>query len=275
MATTIQETIRLNQERIRQAQIDNDPNRAETFPLEEEPVSLEIPMEFDGRGVDNLEAMLTADMQSRNEEIAFGDGFVAETDAGYDRMQGGIVDKTNQSSGSNIDWGFISQMEGNKLQGYVPDASGSKSGVTIGSGFDLGQRNIGDLEGLPQGLIDKLEPYLGLGGDEATAVAGELNLTDTEGNAVNEFARTKALDKLQSNWYEATGTDFSTLPEHKATALASVAFQYGDLEKATPNFWKQVTSDDWEGAITNLDDFGDRYGTRRHRERDLLTGAGI
>ena len=39
---------------------------------------------------------------------------------------------------SNIDWNFISEREGSRiLTGYVPDAKGSKSGVTIATGFDL------------------------------------------------------------------------------------------------------------------------------------------
>ncbi len=52
------------------------------------------------------------------------------------------------------------------------------------------------------------------------------------------------------------------------TVIASVAFQYGDLESRTPNFWKQVISGDWEAAEANLRNFGDNYGTRRVKEAD-------
>ena len=38
----------------------------------------------------------------------------------------------------NVDVVEIASYEGNKLEGYVPDAKGSKSGVTIASGLDLG-----------------------------------------------------------------------------------------------------------------------------------------
>jgi GH24 family phage-related lysozyme (muramidase) len=52
--------------------------------------------------------------------------------------------------------------------------------------------------------------------------------------------------------------------------VASVAFQYGDLSRRTPNFWRQVTSGDWDAALNNLRHFGDKYPTRRNKEADLL-----
>jgi len=64
-----------------------------------------------------------------------------------------------------IDYTFLSDRKGGrKLLGYVPDGGGSKSGVTIATGFDLGQRNEADLKKLKlsKTLIDKLKPYLGL-----------------------------------------------------------------------------------------------------------------
>lgn len=64
-----------------------------------------------------------------------------------------------------IDFSFISQLEGGqKLDGYVPAATKSKSGVTIATGFDLGARNEGDLRKLlfSPSLIVKIKPYLGL-----------------------------------------------------------------------------------------------------------------
>ena len=71
---------------------------------------------------------------------------------------------------SRIDFGFISKLEGGQLRtGYVPDADSSQSGVTIATGFDLGARNVNDLQnlGLPQALIEKLSRYLGKQGTQA------------------------------------------------------------------------------------------------------------
>ncbi len=63
----------------------------------------------------------------------------------------------------NIDWNFIAKEEGKRiLKGYVPLPDKSKSGVTIASGFDLGQHNESDLKGLKlsAALMKKLKPYL-------------------------------------------------------------------------------------------------------------------
>ena len=79
---------------------------------------------------------------------------------------------------SNIDWNFILEKEGYKLQGYVPDPENSKSGVTIASGFDLGARTIEDLKGLPQDIIDALKPFLGFQGVQAEEIATNLNITE-------------------------------------------------------------------------------------------------
>jgi hypothetical protein len=171
----------------------------------------------------------------------------------------------------NIDWDFIGKLEGKrKLKGYVPDAKNSDSGVTIATGFDLGARKLSDLSGLPQDIIDVLTPYLGIKGVEAAEKAKSLNIDDSQAKVIDEFSHKESYDRLSSKWEAATGSSFSELPEHQATVIASVAFQYGDLASRTPNFWKQVTSGDWDGAVSNLRNFGDRYETRRKKEAEYF-----
>src|SRR5665213_2604813 len=69
---------------------------------------------------------------------------------------------------NNIDWNFIAKQEGRAiLHGYVPQRDGQAigaSGVTIASGFDLGQHDADELSNLnlSDDLIQKLTPYLGL-----------------------------------------------------------------------------------------------------------------
>lgn len=172
---------------------------------------------------------------------------------------------------SNIDWDFIAKQEGSrKLKGYVPNAEGSKSGVTIATGFDLGARNLSDLSGLPQAIIDKLTPFLGIKGANAKEQAKNLNVTDEEAKTIDEFSHKEAENNLKTRWQAATGESFDNLPKNKATVIASVAFQYGNLETETPNFWRQVTSDDWNAAEANLRNFGDDYKSRRNREADYF-----
>lgn len=171
---------------------------------------------------------------------------------------------------SNIDFDFILKQEGFETKGYVPDAENSKSGVTIASGFDLGARKLSDLKGLPQDIIDLLSPFLGFQGAEASEIAPNLEVSEEQAKIINEFAKSEAITNLKTKWENATGTSFDDLGTEQATVLASVAFQYGDLESRTPNFWKQTTSGDWVGAYKNLLKFGDRYTSRRLDEAALL-----
>ena len=171
---------------------------------------------------------------------------------------------------SNIDFDFILKQEGFETQGYVPDAENSKSGVTIASGFDLGARVLSDLKGLPEDIVKILTPFLSLKGAEAQEVASNLKVSNDQAKIINEFAKSEAITNLKTKWETSTGTSFDTLSKEQATVLASVAFQYGDLESRTPNFWKQATSGDWEGAYNNLLNFGDRYDSRRKDEANYL-----
>ena len=172
----------------------------------------------------------------------------------------------------NVDFDFILEQEGFELKGYVPDSKKSQSGVTIASGFDLGARNLNDLKGLPQDIIDILKPYLGLKKKAAEDKLKEkpLNVSKDQVKTINKFAKKKSLTQLSKAWKAKTGKEFSTLSKEKATVVASVAFQYGNLETKTKNFWQQVTSGDWDGAYKNLLNFGDRYDSRRKREAKYL-----
>lgn len=171
---------------------------------------------------------------------------------------------------SNIDFNFILEQEGFETKGYVPDAQNSKSGVTIASGFDLGARALKDLDGLPQDIIDLLTPFLGFKGAKAEEMASNLQVSEDQAKTINQFAKSEAISNLKNKWENSTNTSFDDLSTEQATVLASVAFQYGDLEKRTPNFWNQATSGDWVGAYKNLLNFGDRYKSRRLNEAQLL-----
>ena len=175
---------------------------------------------------------------------------------------------------TNINYDFIESLEGFTTTGVVPDPLKSKSGVTIGSGVDLGARNVNDLKklNLPKKLIDKLTPYLGRKRGHALDFVNRrpLDISKEDARLITNSVREKELDSLAKQWKKDTGKDFSELPENKATAVASVAFQYGNLASETPNYWKQVTSDDWEGAYANLRNFEDRYSGRREKEAAFL-----
>lgn len=173
-----------------------------------------------------------------------------------------------------IDYAFIAELEGFSCEGYVPDAEYSQSGVTIASGFDLGQRSKAELQAaFSAELATKLLPYTGKKGETAQLALGlqPLVLSQMEVETINCFAHQQAEQRLRHYWDNANAfCEFDELPAICQTVIASVAFQYGHLPTRTPMFWWQVIHGDWQTALNNLRDFGDRYATRRNKEADLL-----
>lgn len=179
----------------------------------------------------------------------------------------------------NIDWEFIASLEGKGVTtGYVPDAAGSKSGVTIATGFDLGQRNESDLTtlGLTSDLITKLKPYLGKKGTDAADYLKDnpLTITDAQAAEIDKLVKAQKVPKLKTAYKTAAdntkNVEFDDLPGQAQTVIASVSFQYGTLSTKTPKFWKAVVTQDWPEAVKILRAFGDSYPTRRGKEADRL-----
>ena len=175
-----------------------------------------------------------------------------------------------------VDFDFIHRLEGRRvLRGYVPEPETSNSGVTIASGFDLGQRDADALRrlGIDDTLRAKLQPYLGLKKLEAVAFLDEhpLEITEEEAERLDLAFKGQMIESLISRFDAASAVPFDELEPQKQTVIASVAFQYGTaLDRSTPNFWRQVTTGDWSSALGNLRAFGDDYRTRRNKEGDLL-----
>ena len=192
----------------------------------------------------------------------------------------------------DVDWDFVKGREGGRrLDGYIPTdnekADGKvvgDSGVTIASGFDLGQHSPADLKamGLYQGLIDRLTPYMksGLRKEAAQKFLKDnpLAISDEEARMIDRRAQIKSYDALASQ-YDAAARNaygvpaaprFQGLPQGAQTAIADVAFQYGNLASRTPSFWRQVTTGQWQDAHSNLMDFRDDHPTRRKMDAGLL-----
>jgi hypothetical protein len=178
-----------------------------------------------------------------------------------------------------IDHAFIDTLEGGQiLEGYVPQAITSKSGVTIASGVDLGSRTEAKLNslGLDPSLVTRLKPYLGL--KKATAKnyedANPLVISKADADALDKAVKA-AVEKELATKYDAaisaSAKKFSDLPSQAMTVLFSVEYHYGDLSARTPKFWGMVTKQDWKSAVRELWNFGDDYETRRFKEGDLLS----
>lgn len=175
-----------------------------------------------------------------------------------------------------VNFDFIAELEGKAvLTGYVPDPDKSNSGVTIATGFDLGQRSDSDLAAmLPEhnALVDKLAPYCLLKRQQAVAALARmpLHITSEEAKAIDSAVKQQLIAMLQQRYNLAAPRLFTELPEAMQTVIASVAFQYGDLARRCPKFWLTAVNADSLGMVNELKNFGDRYPTRRNREANYL-----
>ncbi len=180
---------------------------------------------------------------------------------------------------AGVGWSFVAEMEGTEPRAFVPPDGGrpdANSGVTVAHGFDLGGETPESLRrmGLREEIVTRLTPYLGHRGADAEAFVRRhpLPVSEEEQRELDAYVFPRTYEGVAANFdRDAQGTTFSELPEEAQTVIASVAHQYGpNLATRTPNFWRQVTTGDWEAAVQELRDFGDVHRQRRANEADRL-----
>ena len=173
-----------------------------------------------------------------------------------------------------INFEFISELEGGlALDGYVPDVNNSKSGVTIATGFDLGQCSVKQLKGMfPDFIANKLIPYAGVIREEALDRLSErpLHVSKVIALSIDKVVKRNATERLIAMYDRDSKHMFKWLCEPARTVIASVGFQYGSLPRRCPTFWRHAVNDDVELMYEELMDFGDKYPTRRKREAKYL-----
>lgn len=216
----------------------------------------------------------------------FPDYYMNDAEYSY-LLDGGASGSTPPPGSGNcflsqvIDWAFIEAREGHNLDGNVPSKDGvplGKSGVTIGSGFDIGQHSAQEIRDLNLGadLTARLLPFATLKGQLAVDKLSQvgLHITQSEEMLINAQVHSDKAVNLIVAYDNAVGYGaFYKLPGAAQTIIASVSFQYGSLAIATPNFWNDVIHKDWGAAIAELRNFGDDYGPRRNLEADYLQSA--
>lgn len=176
---------------------------------------------------------------------------------------------------SNIDMSFLGAKEGFKLNAYIPeDKDGKvidKSGVTIGTGVDLGSKNAEYFEGLDPAILDKLTPHFGKKKEAAQESLREnaFSLTDDEAIALDNFVKAKEFNVLTQRWNKDAKVKWDELPSNQATAVASLYYQHGN-QTFGYDFWDQITSGDWDSAYDNLMSWGGSTPSRRRDEAKLL-----
>lgn len=190
-----------------------------------------------------------------------------------------------------IDWKFIENLEGkNALHGYVPlDKLGypiGESGVTIGTGVDLGQVDRTDLvlllKHIPDSfnLISKLLPYVGLKKVQAMQklLRVPLEITKDESETLSSAMREKIKGQLVKQWEKEKLGSFDSLPNQVQTVLMSLAYNFGsNLKEKLPHTWdsfvRSASSNDWKLAISFMLQFPSKnkeLDSRRRKEALLL-----
>lgn len=185
-----------------------------------------------------------------------------------------------------IDFNFIKENEGKAItKAYIPENNdGSvmgQSGVTIASGFDLGQQDATSISGLSKELQDKLIPYLGAKKDKAVAKlkeTGGLELSIEEVNEIDMMAKEQYSSKIKESYSKLTGKNFDELSSNVQTVIADIQFQYGTNYGRTPKFAGIIQEiadnpsnvDSYMKLENELRNFGDDYGSRRKRGADLI-----
>lgn len=221
-----------------------------------------------------------------NDPILIGEGLCARSPGHNDhihlhidppnRVGGGVRPKDRRLQ---VDWSFIRAQEGFTTKGYVPTRDGrvlGHSGVTIGSGFDLGQHDevyLVRIE-IPSRLIDRLRPYLGRTGEAARdyELAHPLSLSFDDVVLLNDRVKADKAEAVRREYDSKSRVALHTIPAAAQTVIVSVLFQYGS-PRPVPKFWARAASQDWHGVIAELRNFGDDYPSRRNREADYLATA--
>ena len=204
------------------------------------------------------------------------------------RSINGAIDKDEYKKQKElqVNMEFLRMSEGFETEGYVP-RSGEQvldsSGVTIGTGLDLGTKNMDyfkDFEN--KETLKKMEAYFGMQGQEAYDFEQEnpLSLTREEAVEVDNFVKGRELESIENSFLALTGKELSSMPPRLQTVIADLQFQYGSNYNRTPKFReiiKDIAEDPQDAQsymplMNELRDFGDKYDTRREREADLIQG---
>lgn len=189
---------------------------------------------------------------------------------------------------------FLKKHEGRELIAYIPcrfrnftgrnDLSKcgpviGSSGVTVGSGLDLGQQNMADLDrmGLDLELVALFCPYLGKKRDVAIAVlsANPLTLTNEQCDAVDAAVHADYIRRAAIAYDQAMpDAPFALVPSQAQAVIVSLFYQLGAGVTRYPRTWRFLLDADWEAAARELESGFTRFAARRADEARLLREIG-
>lgn len=189
----------------------------------------------------------------------------------------------NEQLGTSVNFGALAQFEGGQwTRGYVPPAG--RSGVTIGTGFDIGQWTRRDLRaklGLPEELASRFDPYTGLirGNAAAALRQNPLEITRDDANVVDQSVHRYFVEETMKYWdhrIPENGVAYRDLTSAQQTVLMSRTYHQGigmPNTSVARDFYHSAQRNDWSAAESALRHYKVSQGWYRERttsEANLL-----
>ena len=190
---------------------------------------------------------------------------------------------------------FLTRWETRRLVAYIPckrrnftgrenpAACGEPigaSGVTVGTGLDLGQQGEADLRrmGLDSELTGIFRPYLGKKRQDAVAAlaAAPLTLSEAECDAVDDAVHGDYIDRAADLYDRNTESrSFADQPQEAQAVIVSLFYQLGSPSPSKghagyPVLYGHLCRGDWQAAAHELQTGFRNYATRRADEGRLL-----
>lgn len=232
------------------------------------------------------------------------------------RMDAATQQAINTANGTDIDFNKLGDWEGGQAtQAYVPWfplgvgvkdgaisatttrvsgsqalAGNSRSGVTIGTGVDLGQQDATKYAerlraaGASEDLITRLTPYMGLTRSEACRYLREhpLTLTKAEADLVDKEMKSYHLAEAKKQYTNAVAgikdaPKFGELSQAEQTVLMSRKYQDGNLTNAAS--WRLMQAMGNNNDTDAVNALSTQYYTsnahtgRIPKEHDYLQGS--
>lgn len=196
----------------------------------------------------------------------------------------------NPATGTAIDFQYIAALEGNQwLRGYVRfKRSGivaGQSGMTVASGFDVGQWSISQLGamGFPTTLLDKLKPFANVNfkSRNKSQVAAQVAtfgpvpvLTKSEADLCDGRVFSTILAQALKAWNAGRSAGvpaFIALPAGWQTVWLSRYYQEGPATQVSlgKTFRAQALAGKWTDAMASLRSYTE-YSERAKAEAKVL-----
>lgn len=186
---------------------------------------------------------------------------------------------------------FLEKWETRQLEGYIPcnprnyrrgPVEGytpiGASGVTIGTGLDLGQQSRIDLirMGVPDTLLDRFRPYLGKRTFTALHAlqASPLRITDDECEVLDAAVHGEYIRRAEKKFNGFSTLSFSDIPCQAQAAIVSMVYHLGSPATRLPSVWRLLCAGNWKTASSALLADKSCYRLRRIDEGKLLAQIG-